>query len=94
MFLLTLLIGSVLYVGHIWAVEWELKREWDPDGNGQLDNPTPETEKAMKTWASDTGRNVAGYFSVPVTFIWVGLNFALFGALAAIGERLMQKRTG
>lgn len=88
---LTLLVGTVLYIGHIWAVEWELKHAWDPDGNGQLDNPTPEASEAMNAWASDTGRYVAAYFSFPVTFIWAGFIFALFAVATTIRQKLFPK---
>ncbi len=88
MFLHVLLIGSFLYVLMISATEWELKRAWDPDGNGRLDNPTTETREAMAAWSSDAGRRVAPLFSVPVTFIWICLNFAVFSGLGAIRRKL------
>jgi len=88
---LTLLIGSIIYVLHIWAAEWELRRAWDPDGNGQLDIPTPEASEAMREWASDTGRYIAAYFSIPVTLLWGGFIFAILAVATGIRQKLFPK---
>ena len=81
---ITICAGSLLYICAVWLVAWDLKRVWDPDGNGVLDNPTPEMEMAMKEWASDTGRSFAPIAAVPFTIIWVLLNFVILGAFTGI----------
>ncbi len=93
LFFLTIVTGSFLYISGVWLIGWELERIWDPDENGQLDDPTPEMTKAMDDWASDTGRSFAPIIALPATFIWVLLNFAIFSAVGAILKLLNEKKT-
>lgn len=91
-FVLAVVAGSLVWFAQLWIIEWELKHAWDPDGNGQLDDLTPENIEKMDRWAADTGRYVAGYFSIPVTFVWAALNFGVFTAATNIRAKLFPPR--
>ena len=58
------------------AREFELERaieRYERNGESQ----TPEAQKAVNQWASDTGRTFAPILGLPLAFIWTTINFAV-----------------
>lgn len=93
-FVLAVVGGSLVWFAQLWIIEWELKHAWDPDGNSELDDPTPENMAKMERWSSDAGRMMAPMFPIPVTFVWAALNFGVFTAATNIRAKLFPPKPG
>ena len=85
LYIFTVVIGYFVFVGCAWASDVLLEQRmnsFDLDGDGGIggDELTPEAQKAIDEWASDTGRTMAPIFGAPLTAIWYTILFSfLFG---------------
>lgn len=82
LFAMTVVTGFILLVAGAWASEAHLKTEmnrYDLDGDGGIGGSelTPDAEKAIDDWASDTGRTMVVFTGIPLTAIWTGMCFIL-----------------
>ncbi len=89
LFVLTCIIGYVVLMISVQAVEIELQRELDQfdldnDGSFSDSEMTAEAERAMDAWASDTGRRLAPIFGIPYTIIWTTINFLVISIVVWI----------
>jgi len=80
LFAITVTIGFALLVTSAWAWDVSLKAEmdrFDLDGDGGIGGAelTPDAQRAMDAWASDTGRTMVIFTGFPVTAIWAGFWF-------------------
>jgi hypothetical protein len=82
---LTAIAGYIVLLTSVWVLDTHLEAEmnkFDLDGDGGIGGAelTPEAERAIEEWASDTGRTFAPIVGIPLTAIWYGMLFAvLFG---------------
>ena len=88
----TVLTGFVLAVSAAWAADVDLKNQMDSfdlNGDGSIDGyeRTPEAQRVMDDWASDTGRTMVIFLGLPVSAIWYGLCFPVL----YFGKWLVQK---
>ncbi len=68
-------IGYVSMLTGSQVGELELERAIERyERNGE--SHTPEAQRAMKDWASDTGRTFAPFLGIPITLVWTTINFA------------------
>lgn len=80
---LTTAVGFALLGAAAWASEAHLKAEmnrFDLDGDGGIGGPelTPDAQKALDEWASDTGRTMVVFTGIPLSALWAGAWFAVF----------------
>ncbi len=73
--------GYMVLLAAVWVLDVQLKEamdSYDLDGDGGIGGAelTPEAERAIQEWASDTGRTLAPIVGIPLTVIWYGLMFA------------------
>ncbi len=96
---LAAIVGYLILVSSVWMADAQLTAEmnqYDLDGDGGIggDELTPEAERAIDEWASDTGRTMAPFLGVPLTAIWYGILFAfLFGGEWIIRKVFMSEPT-
>lgn len=81
LYFFTMIAGYFLLLSTVWAVDAQLTAEmnsFDLDGDGGIGGAelTPEAERAMEEWASDTGRSFAPITGIPLTAIWYTILFA------------------
>lgn len=74
---LTTVAGFVLLGAGAWASEAYLKAEldrFDLDGDGSIGGSelTPDAQKALDEWASDTGRAMVVFTGIPLSALWAG----------------------
>jgi hypothetical protein len=82
LYVVTGLFGYFVLIASVWALDVQLEAKmnsFDLDGDGGFSGTelTPEAERAMDEWASDTGRNFAPFSGIPITAIWYTLLFAV-----------------
>ena len=87
--------GYLVFVGAAWVADVELRANlarFDRDGNGDIDNDemSPEAERAVEDYYSDTGRVMAPFLGGPLTLIWCSMQFSVLG----IGTWLLRLATG
>ena len=96
-FVVTLILGYILYVGAIWIIgkeyEFELNK-YDLDGDGMFSTEeyTPDAQAAMKRLTNDTGRTFAPIVAAPVTFIWTSVCFLIMSGSSWIYNRYIRSR--
>ena len=82
------LIVTASIMGEFSGYETELM-EFDVNHNGEIDDAelTREARELQDLIANDTGRSMGSFFAVPITAIWVGLNFLILYGLELVVKR-------
>jgi hypothetical protein len=81
LFALTVVVGFLLLAAGAWASEAWLEAEknrFDLDGDGGFDvsELTPEAQRALDAWASDTGRTMVLVTGIPLSALWTAICFS------------------
>jgi hypothetical protein len=82
LYLLAVIVGFLLLVAGAWAADLHLKAEMDSfdlDGDGGIGGSelTPEAQRAIDDWASDTGRAMVIFTGIPMSAIWFAICFSV-----------------
>ncbi len=96
LYLMIVVVGYFVLVASVMALDAELEAKmnsFDLDGDGGIGGSelTPDAEKAMEDWASDTGRSFAPIIGAPLTLIWYSILFGLVFAGEWIVRSLFKK---
>jgi len=81
--LTSVIVGVVFLANYVWALEAELLAEVDKYEPG-----TPEAQRAVEEWASDTDRSFQLVLSPMLTAVWYGAVYLLLFGLRRV-VRLM-----
>lgn len=94
LFMLCCLVGYVVLMFNVAAVNAELLREldrYDLDGDGGFSDQemTPDAQRAMNAVTSDTGRALAPVTGIPITLIWTTINFMILALIDRVCRAVM-----
>jgi hypothetical protein len=98
LFIATIVTGYLLYVGGVWLAGKEYESDlyaYDLDGDREFSEAetTPEAKEAMRRFTQDTGRSLTPMVAGPATFIWISVNFAIFGLISWIIVKFSPKHS-
>lgn len=96
LFVITGIIAYLVLLAAVQAMEFALdvelyRHDLDGDRSFSESEMTDEAKRAMNQVTNDTGRSLAPITGVPITLVWMSVNFIVLGIVESLGRWLWSR---